>query len=184
MDQSAIRTNGTSDLGQDRPDSTAAILLDSMIIDLRDPGVADGLAHALTQVAALSERTGAAEARAEIARHERMTASGQVRRLTADIENEQAARHRLEIDNAELRRENELRREQLGQAVGELNDVRQHFRVAMAAADGEIERLRAELAGALRSISLLEAMVTNRKRRRYLRIVSDDGAAADPVEAE
>ena len=83
------------------------------IIDLRDPMVATGLAEALNEVIALSERTGAAETKADLATQERLAAVGKVRRLTDDLEAEQAERHRLEVDNAALRSENLLRSEQL-----------------------------------------------------------------------
>jgi chromosome segregation ATPase len=150
---------------------------DAQVIDLRDPNVADGLAHALDQVALLSERTGAAEARADVARHERMAAAGQVRRLTADLEHEQAARHRLEIDNAELRREVQLRLEQLTAARADVAATRDQLRRAVSTADREVTQLRSELAVSQRSVHLLEALVGRRKRRSYEDLRSRDHAA-------
>ena len=158
------------------------------VIDLRDPGIADGLAAALgqvtqslDQVAQFSARAGAAEARAEIARHERMAATGQVRRLNADLECEQTARHRLEVDNAALRREIELRGEQVRRLQSELDLSRDQYRQMMQAAEGEIRGLRGDLAVSLQAVHYLEALVSRRRQRRYRTLTTSEGATKEPL---
>jgi predicted RNase H-like nuclease (RuvC/YqgF family) len=145
------------------------------IIDLRDPMVATGLAEALNEVIALSERTGAAETKADLATQERLAAVGKVRRLTDDLEAEQAERHRLEVDNAALRSENLLRSEQLQDAHRELARTCDELAEILSARDRTIDWLRSELDGARRSVHTLEALVSRRSRRTYERLCGDDG---------
>ncbi|MDA3039653.1 MAG: hypothetical protein O3C27_09015 [Actinomycetota bacterium] len=162
--------------------------LDGPVIDLRDPGVTDGLAAALgkvaqsiDQVAHFSARAGAAEARAEIALHDRMAATGQVRRLNADLECEQAARHRLEVDYTAMQREVELRSEQVRRLQADLDLVRDDYRRLAQVAETEIRRLRGDLATARQAVHYLEALVGRRHRRRYQALTTSEEATREPL---
>jgi hypothetical protein len=149
---------------------------DSTVIDLRDPAVADGLAEALNQVMALSERKGAAEVKAEIATQDRLAAVGKVRRLTDDLEAEQTQRHRLEIDNAELRGENAVRAEQLEASHRELARTCDELAEILSARDKTINWLRSELRESRQAVHTLEALVTWRGRRTYQRLCAEDSS--------
>ncbi len=145
-----------------------------VVIDLRDPTIAGGLAEALDAVVSLSERAGAAEARAEIARNERMAATGQLRRVTSDLEQEQAERHRLEIDVARFQTELKIRDEQLEEARSEVQKRQTQLQEVTSSAERATEELRVELARTERLVHILEALVSRRKRRVYERLARNE----------
>ena len=163
-----------------------------LVIDLRDPKVADGLAEMLGEVAVLGERVGAAEAKAEVAGHDRLAATGhrqdkvvqhvaatgRLRMVSDDLENERAERQRLELDNATVRTENDVRLEQLAQLEATLAETRDDLRrnreatdELRDATDDLIEWLQSELARTKRSNHLLEALLSKRRRKDFERLV-------------
>jgi chromosome segregation ATPase len=149
-----------------------------LVIDLRDPKVADGLAEMLGEVAVLGERVGAAEAKAEVAFHDRLAATGRLRMVSDDLENERAERQRLELDNATVRTENDVRLEQLAQLEATLAETRDDLRrnreatdELRDATDDLIEWLQSELARTKRSNHLLEALLSKRRRKDFERLV-------------
>lgn len=170
-----LRTPARTDeaSASDTPDEALASDED-VVIDLRDPSVAGGLAEALDSIVSLSERAGAAEARAEIARHERMAATGQIRRLTSDLEQEQAERHRIEVDLARTQTELELRGRELHEARAEIDRGRHQLEQAVALADQQAIELRSEVARAYRMVHMLEALVSRRRRRTYERLIQGE----------
>lgn len=159
--------------------------LDAVVIDLRDPSVADGLASILDRVSDFGERAGAAEVKAEAAFQDRLAATGRLRSVTDELEFEQSERRRLEVDNAELRRENEIRLEQLTQLETHLAttearaaewearsaETRANLDELANATDELIAWLQTELAKTKKAKHILEALVTKRRRRDYERLV-------------
>lgn len=144
---------------------------DGAVIDLRDPTVADGLADVLNQVSDLGERTGAAEAKAEAAFHDRLAATGKLRRITDEVEQERAARHRLEVDNAALVRENSVRLDQIQHLAAELDRTRQANDELVTATDDLIAWLQKELSQKQKANHTLEALINKRQRRNFERLM-------------
>ncbi len=151
---------------------------DGAVIDLRDPTVADGLADVLNQVSDLGERTGAAEAKAEAAFHDRLAATGKLRRITAEVEQERAERHRLEVDNAALVRENNVRLDQIHHLSAELDRTRQANNELVTATDDLIAWLQNELSQKQKANHTLEALINKRQRRNFERLME---GPADPT---
>lgn len=174
---------------------------DAVVIDLRDPSVADGLASMLDQVSEFSHRAGAAEAKADAAFHDRLAVTGRLRAVNDELEFEQSERHRLEIDNAELRRENEVRLEQLDSLEAQLTAA--EARVAAAeswaaaaesreavtrsdleelasATDEVIDWLQNELRRTKKAKHILEALVSKRRLRHYQQLVGTAATSDSP----
>lgn len=175
----AVGMNGKGGMDEFDSGSDAVVIdLRDPVIDLRDPSVADGLASMLDKVSEFGERAGAAEAKAEVAFQDRLAVTGRLRSVTDELEYELAERRRLEVDNAELRRENDVRLEQLAILEARVDaaerreaESRSNLDELASATDEVIAWLQNELARTKKAKHILEALVSKRRLRHYEHLV-------------
>ncbi len=138
-------------------------------IDLRDASVAEGLADLLSRFTDLTERAAVAEARADQEHEAKLQAAGQARAAASDLEFERAELHRATVDNAALRRELEVRQQQLEHSMGEAEWCRRRIEDLSVSHQCQTKELQDELQELRRTHNQLQSLVSARKKILFQR---------------
>ncbi len=142
-------------------------------IDLTEQSVADGLAEALAKIGSLTDRTVTAETAAAIADHERDDAINRVRSLASDLEHESAERQRLQQDVVTLEKEIAVEFEKRTAAEQHLDETRQRLKELGVETGDRIKEMTARLEEQQGRLSMLQAMIGRRQKRKYDRLVDE-----------